>query len=84
MPGLVTPASRPARAARSRPSSGSALGLAALAAWMVSAVAGTWLLAAWLARAAPRRRGTRQRTAIPRLQTAQLRCFVPHQSLSAH
>jgi len=49
----------PPAAAPSQPSSGSPLRLAALAAWAVTAAAGAWMLAGWLARGGLRRRYTR-------------------------
>ena len=49
----------PPAAAPSQPSSGSPLRLAALAAWAVTAAAGAWMLAGWLARGDLRRRYTR-------------------------
>jgi hypothetical protein len=57
----VTPprAQPPPAAAPSRPSSGSPLRLAALAAWAITAAAGARLLAGWLAHGGLRRRFTR-------------------------
>jgi hypothetical protein len=55
----------PLPAAPARPSSRVPLELAALAAWVVTAAAGTWLLAGWLARGGLRRRYARV-TGVPR------------------
>jgi hypothetical protein len=57
---VTPPRAQPSPAAApSRPSSGSPLRLAALAAWGITAAAGAWLLAGWLAHGGLRRRFTR-------------------------
>jgi hypothetical protein len=67
---VIPPRAQPSPvAAPSRPSSGSPLRLAALAAWGITAAAGAWLLAGWLARGGLRRRFTRV-AGVPRAVVA--------------
>jgi hypothetical protein len=53
------PAPAPLTAPSARPSSGTPLRLAALAAWVATMLAGSWLLAGWLVRGGLRRRESR-------------------------
>lgn len=58
------PAPAPAAAPPARPSSGTPLRLAALAAWVATMLAGSWLLAGWLVHGGLRRRESR--SGVPR------------------